>query len=657
MTATVDDKGSADLGDATPQSLPSESIDAGHATAIETVPLWNNLITILGMLIVGFSLLLLATFALLEIVSPARNPYVDIIGYLVLPIVLISGIVTIPFGIFFKSWRLRRKDRTQRLSFRYPHFDLSDPGQRRVAKAAFLGSIVLLPIVGVSSYHGYHYTDSSEFCGKACHSVMEPQYTTYERSPHARVACAECHIGDGAGWFVKSKLSGTRQVLATLRESFSRPIAPAIQHLRPARDTCEHCHWPQKFYGAQLKEVPRYARDETNEDRSLMMLLNIGGGHSSAGPVEGIHWHMALASKIEYIATDDQLQVIPWVRITDALGEETIYRNDSKPSSDPPPDGHRRNLDCMDCHNRPAHKFRPPQVAVDLMLSAGRIDQTLPFIKREAVKALVQQYPDEKTAARRIGSALIGFYEKTYPELWNSSRGAVNIKQAVDVVRELYRTNFFPDMNVDWQTYPDNIGHLYSPGCFRCHDGRHLSGRGETLDMDCKSCHSFLSRQEQGNGLEQLTEGPFEHPFELGGLHQGIRCDQCHSGGILETTCETCHNKTAEFIAGTSPDFSRFEIEADSMGGAVDCETCHNTSEPLVIETMNDTCIGCHDEEEYDGMVVKWQRELEELYRDLPDGDVEIQAIRDALNRAGANHNMAASRKILRALSTGKTKF
>ncbi len=645
--------------DAPSLPTPKGLADPAHASGmippppILSVPLWNNFFTICGLLLVAFSLLLLATFALFEIVSPARNPYVDIIGYLVLPISLIAGIIIVPCGILLKSWRLRRRNPNQRLAFRYPHFDLSDPHQRRVAKAVFLGSIVALPIVGVSSYHGYHYTDSSEFCGLACHSVMEPQSTTYARSPHARVACAECHIGEGAGWFVKSKLSGTRQVLATWRESYSRPIAPAIKHLRPAQDTCEHCHWPQKFYGAQLKEVPRFARDETNEDRGVTMLLNIGGGHSSAGPVEGIHWHMALASTIEYIATDDQLQVIPWIRMTDGLGEKTIYRSDGKPSSDPPPTGHPRSLDCMDCHNRPAHEFRAPQEAVDLMLSAGRIDQSLPFIKREAVKTLVQKYPDHETAERRIGSSLIGFYETTFPELWTSSRGAVNIKQAVDVVREIYRTNFFPEMRVDWQTYPDNIGHLYSPGCFRCHDGKHINSQGKALDQDCNSCHSFLSRKGKGNGQRQLVEGPFEHPFELGGLHQGVRCDQCHSGGVLENTCKTCHSDTAELISGTTSAFARFEIQADSMGDVVDCETCHDASEPLVTETMNETCTGCHDEEEYDGMIVKWQGELKELYGTLPTTDSEIQTIREALRRAGAHHNMRASRKILKALSTG----
>lgn len=625
-------------------TVPTEVASA--APPILSVPLWNNFITVSGILLVGFSVMLLVTFALFEIVSPAGNPYVDIIGFLVLPSLLIIGMAVVPFGILIKSWRLRRRNPGQRLAFRYPRVDLSDPKQRRVAKVLFVASFISLPVVGVSSYHGYHYTDSSAFCGKACHSVMEPEATTYERSPHARVACAECHIGEGAGWFVKSKLSGTRQVLATLRETYSRPIAPAIQHLRPAQETCEHCHWPQKFYGAQLKEIPHFAREEDNERRDVVMLLNIGGGHSSSGPVEGIHWHMALANKIEYIATDDHLQVIPWVRMTDRLGEEVIYRSDGRPSSDPPPEGRLRIVDCMDCHNRPAHEFRAPQEGVDLMLSAGRIDATLPFIKREAVKSLVVKYPDVETAERKIGSSLIDFYKINYPELWNSTRGAVNVKQAVDVVREVYRSSFFPHMRVDWTTYPDNIGHLYSPGCFRCHDGKHINQAGNALDQDCGSCHSFLDRRNLNGGNAQLVEGPFAHPMELGGLHEQVRCDQCHSGGVLENTCNGCHADVAGFIAGETSMFAPFEIEPDSMADSVECETCHDVSEPLSVSGSNEVCIGCHDEDRFDGMIEAWREEFAKLEARAPASKSEAAS---HLRTLGPHHNMAATRKILGA--------
>ncbi|MBU0717719.1 MAG: NapC/NirT family cytochrome c, partial [Planctomycetes bacterium] len=200
-------------------------------------PLWNNLITEMGIFVSAAALLLLLSFGLVTLMTPNPNPYVDIVGYLVVPSTLVIGIALIPLGILFKSWRIHRRHPEQRLAFRFPRVDLNDPAQRRVAKMVVIGTFVLLPVVGVSSYHGYHYTDSASFCAKACHSVMEPQSTTYEHSAHARVACAECHIGSGASWFVKAKLSGTRQVLATWQNSYPRPIPPAIRHLRPARET------------------------------------------------------------------------------------------------------------------------------------------------------------------------------------------------------------------------------------------------------------------------------------------------------------------------------------------------------------------------------------------------------------------------------------
>ncbi|MHC4236164.1 MAG: NapC/NirT family cytochrome c, partial [Planctomycetota bacterium] len=183
-------------------------------------PLWNNLITMVGIFLVITAVLGLLTFGLFSVVLPVMNPYVDIVGYLALPGILVIGVLFIPFGILFKSWRVHRRHPEEHLAFRFPRIDFNDPVQRRAAKFVVGGTFILLPLVGVSSYHGYHYTDSATFCSKACHAAMEPQATTYQYSAHARVPCAECHIGEGAGWFVKSKLSGTRQVLAMWQDSF-----------------------------------------------------------------------------------------------------------------------------------------------------------------------------------------------------------------------------------------------------------------------------------------------------------------------------------------------------------------------------------------------------------------------------------------------------
>ncbi len=612
------------------------------------VPLWNNVITLVGLFTCAAAILLLLTFALFTAVAPTTNPYVDILGYLVLPSVLIGGIVIIPLGIFFKSWRLHRRDPSQHLAFRFPRIDLNDPMQRRVAKVFGGGAFIMLPIIGVSSYHGFHYTDSSEFCGKVCHTVMEPQSTSYENSPHARVACAECHIGSGASWFVKAKLSGTRQVLAVLRDTFSRPIPPAIHNLRPARETCEHCHWPKKFFGAQLREIVHFTADESNTRRDIDMLLNTGGGDEVTGRAEGIHLHMALEGRIEYVATDDFLQVIPWVRYTDGAGNEWIYRSDGRPSSDPTPDGDLRQLDCMDCHNRPAHNFRSPEHAVDIFLDVGRIDTTLPFIKREAVRALVGDYPDSETAERRIGESLTGFYEANYPAVWEKDKASV--KNAVDMVRQIYGRNFFPAMKVNWKTYPDNIGHMESPGCFRCHEGRHVNQKGEKISHDCTICHTFLNPVKQNGKDAMIREGEFIHPYELQGSHTTLRCDQCHTGGLTPvSTCTGCHTEQTALRGGQLAPFASFGLKPEPMFEAVDCESCHDLSEPTSVETVDAMCMDCHDDEEerFDGMLAGWKREADRLIAEAePQLDDDGRRLLQRLRKAGPLHNIEAARII-----------
>ena len=621
--------------------------------ASKVVPLWNNTITVIGLFLAAMSIILLLTFGLFTLVSPTTNPYIDIIGLLVVPSVLAGGVALIPFGILFKSWRLRRRDPLRHLEFRFPRFDLNDPVQRRIAKIAVAGAFILLPVVGVTGYHGYHYTDSSAFCAKACHTVMEPQATTYEYSAHARVACAECHIGSGASWFVKAKLSGTRQVLAVLRDTFSRPIAPAIHNLRPARETCEHCHWPKKFFGAQLREIVDFASDETNTRREIDMLLKTGGGDEFTGRAEGIHLHMALAGRIDYIAADDRLQDIPWVRYVDASGNEWIYRSDGRPSSDPRPEGEVRQMDCMDCHNRPAHKFRSPRDAVDIFLEVGRIDTTLPFIKREAVASLIEPYPDVETAEQQIGYRLTNFYRTNYPEVWRTRKASVN--QAVDMTREIYSHNFFPAMKVDWRTYPDNIGHLNSPGCFRCHEGNHVNQAGRRISHDCSICHTFLNPVQLNGKAPVIQEGEFVHPYELEGRHATLRCDQCHDGGRSPVaTCNGCHIEQAGFRAGTAPSFSTFGIAPDAMADVVDCEGCHDLSAPTSIDSIDAACMDCHEDEEerFEGMLTSWKEEVERLLagaerRVTYDGDREIL---EALRRAGPLHNLNATRIIAGSL-------
>ncbi len=499
----------------------------------------NNPISILGLLGVACSVLVLITFWMYYLTAPGVNRYLEFVGFLILPAFFGGGLALIPAGIYLR----RRRDRKRKTK---PAVE-SETTEHRVHKV--LGTVGILmiitvfavfPVLSVSGYYLYSFTESTRFCGEICHPPMRPQSIAHSRSAHARVACAECHIGHGAGWFVKSKLSGARQVYAVLADTYSRPIPPAITELRPARDTCEECHWPSKFFGHQYKKLTHFAQTEDNRRREVEILLKIGGADDSIGRAEGIHMHMLRAGTVEYMAADEHLQDIPWVKYTRQNGDVTIYRTKGTPIEGLPISGQHgeavmRTIDCMDCHNRGAHHFRSPQISIDLELEANRIDRALPYIKRESVAALVEPYPDEKSATTQIEHRLLEYYKKSWPEVFKEQEN--KIREAIKRVQSVYLEDFFPDMKEDWRTYPENIGHQYSPGCFRCHDGQHSDEKGRTISSDCTVCHLFITPVD--GEPDKFNFGKFEHPNSLS-VHKNVRCSTCHSSG-KRPRCEQCH--------------------------------------------------------------------------------------------------------------------
>ena len=131
-----------------------------------------------------------------------------------------------------------------------------------------------------------------------------------------------------------------------------------------------------------------------------------------------------------------------------------------------------RTMDCMDCHNRPAHTYQSPNDAVNLAMSLGKIDRTLPWIKTNAVYVLTRNYTNETQALQSIATALAQSYPADkYPGQ------QLSVRAAIDAVQQIYQDNFFPEMNASWDKYPNNIGHKDWPGCFRCHDGKHMTRR------------------------------------------------------------------------------------------------------------------------------------------------------------------------------------
>lgn len=451
-----------------------------------------NPITLIGAVLATGSGVTMVGFWALEVLQlrPVQ-PYAGIILFLILPGIFVLGLALMPIGALWRRRRLRAKGE---LPESFPAFDFRQPMLQRGAILVAGATLLNVAILSTASYKGVEHMDSAQFCGTACHTVMEPEYTTYVDSPHSRVACAECHIGSGASWFVRSKLSGTRQVLAVAMNSYSRPITSPVKHLRPARETCEQCHWPQKFHGDKFLVRDKYQADESNTRTVTVLVLKVGGGNAQGRL--GIHGrHLGGAERISYVATDDRRQVIPRVTYVDDTGARVEYvSSDVKTTPEQLAGAERREMDCVDCHNRPTHAFEMPERAVDKAMSEGAVSPALPFVKREAVALLKAEYSDRDEAARRITAQLSGFYKTNYREVYGEHRALV--EAAGQRIAGIYLRNVFPAMKVSWGTHPNNIGHEDFLGCFRCHDDNHKSADGRTITQDCSACHTILAMDE-----------------------------------------------------------------------------------------------------------------------------------------------------------------
>ncbi len=514
--------------------------------SVKAPRLFRNYFSFAGMLIVTASLSSIVLLFLIELTKAADNPYLGIVTYIILPSFLIMGLVIVAAGMLFERRRRRRSPDSGIAA--YPKIDLNDPRQRRIALSLVAVSFIFIFMSAFGSYRAYEYSESVEFCGKTCHSVMKPEFVAFNATSHARIRCVDCHVGHGAESYARSKFNGARQLYSLAFNKYSKPINTPVHNMRPANETCEQCHWPSKFYGAQLKTFNHYAYDEQNSLRQTRMLINVGGGNPDSGPVAGIHWHMNLANEVSYITTDSHRQVIPWISVKDRQGNVTEYYDRTRSLSPAQiSQADKRPMDCIDCHNRPAHVYLPPDVALDQSFAAGRLDPSLPYLKRQAVESLNKPYATEDEAVKAIATSLDAFYRTNYGEVYRQKGDAV--KGAISETQRIYKTYFFPEMKTNWETHPNNIGHLYSSGCFRCHDGEHVSNTGKVIPNDCTICHTVLS--DSASPSIVLKTLSVQHPVDLGGLADR-KCETCHKpnepfkhpvnlGDISMFQCVECH--------------------------------------------------------------------------------------------------------------------
>ncbi len=478
---------------------------------------FNNWISVIGAIVALGALFSFALLVWMDFTQGDQNPYLGIFTYIVAPGFLITGLAL----IFCGAWLQRRY--AIKNAADTPHrwqLDFADPRQRRYLLLLGSGALGFLMLSAFGSYQTYHYSESNQFCGQACHRAMNPEFVTYQRGAHARVDCVECHIGSGAEWFVKAKINGTHQLIAYLTDNYNRPIETPLKNLRPARDICERCHWPEKFHGNVEMIYTHFLSNKRNSPYTVRMLMHVNSSRPGMPP-GGIHWHVSEDEKVEYYAVDDERQEIPWMRVTDLkTGASRVFRTEEFEGE--PPAAAIRTMDCMDCHNRPAHNFPTANEAVERSMAEGLLSLQLPNIKREAVKAMTQE---SITTSEEAHEKIAAYLTAKYPDHPDAAA-------AVEEVRRIYDQTIFPERKADWRVYPNNIGHKDWPGCFRCHDDRHKDDAGRTVGAsDCNACHTILA-QGSGESLQALSaEGlEFEHPD--GELDPELTCADCHTGGL-----------------------------------------------------------------------------------------------------------------------------
>ena len=576
--------------------------------------LYRNAISLIGVLISGGSILLIIFALALEYSAKRPSPYIGIFTYMLFPMFFGLGIAVFLYGMRHES--LRRRSAGSEDALPYPLVDLNIPRHRKRFVYITLGGTFLAIFMAFITYNAFLYSESVPFCGTLCHTVMQPEYTSYLASPHARVACVDCHVGHGASWYVKAKISGLRQVLAVTTGSYPTPIPTPIENLRPARETCEECHWPAKFFGTQLMQNPHFRYNEANTAEQISLGVKTGGGSSALGGTAGIHWHMIIKNRVSYIATDRQNQEIPYLEVRDQQGnlEEEYTSLDYKGTKEQLAALPKDIMDCMDCHNRPTHIYLPPDTAVDRAMTTGLIPRTLPWAKKVVVDALVREYPSTAKAHEGLTTEIEGFYRQKYPSVFQARKADVDktVAQAIAI----FDRSVFPDMKVNWKTYTSNIGHRNWPGCFRCHDGRHVSKKGKVLSMGCTECHTI---PERGPLMPLGAVSPDRkmpwHPVELQGKHARILCNLCHSAGyrppsdcaechkfdtsapMMKMACTDCHQKPGEAKPLTACKECHDKVKGlHGKGGHPDsaCVECHKPHAWAVVG--RDPCLACHSD-------------------------------------------------------------
>jgi hypothetical protein len=481
----------------------------------------KNLISFMGLFgMVCFGLVLLIRIAIdISGMHKVESAYDGLVTYIILPAFFTASTAFTALGMYVKYRRTRALGPQNMI-----------PGKTRGRRVTAIAAAVLvtsgwLLLSAFGTYRAYQYTDSVGFCGLACHQVMEPEYTAYRNSVHARVLCVECHIGPGADWFVRSKITGLGQLWAVAVSSYKTPIKTPLHNLRPAQDTCEHCHWPGRFSGSVERVITHYGEDDENTPVRYNLLMKVGSGHAEHGAATGVHWHVSSEWTVKYLPLDEKRQNIPYVRVIYKDGRTEEFMGPGFDRSKVV-ETELRTMDCLDCHTRPSHVFRSPKRALNEAMDKGLISPALPGIKKLGMKALSGEYKTKTEALAAIDGALDSYLKEQ--KLTDDQRRLA--EQARDQIKRIYGLNFFPEHGVDYRAFIDNLGHFEYKGCERCHDALHKSAdEKKTISKNCDNCHLIIG---QATGAKEVGEAQykkykFEHPEDPVNLNKP--CSSCHA--------------------------------------------------------------------------------------------------------------------------------
>ena len=465
------------------------------------VHLGNNPISLLGAALTTAAGVTLVWFWLLELTSArSLHPYVGILLFVILPALFTLGLILIPLGLV---WRRRQLRSEGKLPTEYPRVDFQSPVVRNALIVLGGATVLNVAIMGTATFKGMEYMDSNDFCGLACHKVMAPEYNAYLGATHSHAGCASCHIGEGSGAFVRAKLSGVRQLVAFTRNNYSRPVPSPVHNLRPASETCEHCHFPERVIGDTLRMRRLYAEDEHNTSSVTVLTMKVGGGTGETA--SGIHGRHLGDVRITYVTADARREVIRSVTYTKGNAAPVEYvAEDAKASAAEGAHAETRVMDCTDCHNRPAHEFELPGRALDRAFAEGRLNPALPYLRKKGLELLKAEYKDRAEAAAQIPKALAEYYRQSYPDTARDK--AAVVEAAGRALVAIYERNVYPDLKLTWGTHKSQLGHDDAPGCFRCHDESHKAKDGRTITQDCEVCHTVVAQEENDPAiLKQLS--------------------------------------------------------------------------------------------------------------------------------------------------------